>query len=229
MYWRALPALLLLAAAPTIAQDEETAVRQLFDRYKGALLAGDGALASELVDAETLEYFDEIKTLVLAGDAEAVRQRDFVDRLLIVAMRHEIPPDELAEMDLEGLLQHAVDAGWIGKQAIVQLGIGAVDVQGDEASAEAVVGGLPPEEGAESEELRYRFVREQGDWKFRFHSLVAGINTIISRLSAQMGTDEDDLIFLLVEQLSGRKVLPEVWGEGGEEAAPGSSAASAAP
>jgi hypothetical protein len=31
-----------------------------------------------------------------------------------------------------------------------------------------------------------------------------------------MGTDQDALIFMLVEQLSGRKVLPDVWTSMGE-------------
>ena len=34
---------------------------------------------------------------------------------------------------------------------------------------------------------------------------------MIAQLTEQMGTDQDALIFVLVEQLSGRKVLPEVW------------------
>ena len=34
---------------------------------------------------------------------------------------------------------------------------------------------------------------------------------MIAQITKQMGTDQDALIFVLVEQLSGRKVLPEVW------------------
>lgn len=202
---------LLALAAVTAAQDDEALVHELFERYKTALLAGEGDVAADLVDADTLSYFEEIKELSLAGSEDQIAARPFVDRLLIVAMRHEIPADELAPMQLEDLLRHAVEAGWIGKQAILQLGIGEIEVEGDEASAEAVVTGVQLPEESEEERLRYRFVREDGRWKFRFHSLVEGINRIVSQITAQMGTKEDDLIFVLVEQLSGRKVLPEVW------------------
>ena len=54
-------------------------------------------------------------------------------------------------------------------------------------------------------------MREQGEWRFGFRSLVESINSMISQITKQMGTDQDALIFVLVEQLSGRKVLPEVW------------------
>jgi hypothetical protein len=115
-------------------------------------------------------------------------------------------------MDLEGLLRHAIDAGWIGKQSIMGLGIGEITVDGDQASAVAVTPTSAQAEGEQAaSELEYRFVREGGEWRFGFRSLVSSINQMISGLTKQMGTDQDALIFVLVEQLSGRKVLPEVW------------------
>ncbi|HVR30272.1 MAG TPA: hypothetical protein VMS86_12150, partial [Thermoanaerobaculia bacterium] len=201
----------VIAVAGPAQADDAAAVRDLFTRYKTALLTADGATASRLVDRETFAYFEEIKDLALSGDEESVRGRPFVDRLLIVTMRHELPAAELGDMDLEGLLEHAIDAGWIGKASIAQLGIGEVTVDGQEASAVAVTGGQTPADAALSEGLRYRFVRENGEWRFGFRSLVESINQVIAQLTAQMGTDQDALIFVLVEQLSGRKVLPEVW------------------
>lgn len=210
-------ATLLAIATPASSQtDDAAAVRDLFTRYQAALLAGDGATATRLVDAETFAYFEEIKHLALSGDEDTVRKRPFVDRLLIVTMRHELPLAELQEMDLEGLLRHAIDAGWIGKQSIAQLGIGEITVEGEEATAVAVTPGQASAAASGvdpllSEALRYRFVRENGEWRFGFRSLVESINQMIAQLTSQMGTDQDGLIFVLVEQLSGRKVLPDVW------------------
>jgi hypothetical protein len=208
----------LLAGAPVASArtDDVAAIRDLFNRYKTALLSGDGATAARLVDTETFQYFEEIKALTLSGAEDEVRQRPFVDRLLIVTMRHELPAAELEGMDLEGLLEHAIEAGWIGKQSIMGLGIGEITVDGDQATAVAVTPtqatGTPGTTGTEAaSELRYRFVRDQGEWRFGFRSLVESINQMIAQLTKQMGTDQDALIFVLVEQLSGRKVLPEVW------------------
>ena len=202
-----------LVSAPALdAQDDVAAVRDLFNRYKAALLTGDGATAGRLVDQETFAYFEEIKALTLDGTEEAVRQRPFVDRLLIVTMRTELAKEQLQTMDLEGLLEHAIDAGWIGKQSIMGLGIGEITIDGDQATAVAITPTTTQAQGAQaSSELQYRFVREQGEWRFGFRSLVSSINQMISGLTKQMGTDQDALIFVLVEQLSGRKVLPEVW------------------
>ena len=61
------------------------------------------------------------------------------------------------------------------------------------------------------DELEYRFVNEDGQWKFRFSSFVSSIDGVMRNLAAQLGADEDDLIFTLVESLTGVEVLPEVW------------------
>ena len=193
------------------ASPEQAEVRDVFNSYKNALLQGDGESAARLVDSDTLEYFRSIQSLALEGDAESVKARAFVDRLLVVTMRHELDPETLAAMDLEDLLRHAIEAGWIAKASILQLGIGEVTVEGEEASAVALVNGVvpPAEEGVEP--LSYAFVRENAEWKFRFSSLVEGLNHVISAFTAQMGADEDDMIFTLVQALSGRQVLPEIW------------------
>ena len=190
---------------------EQAQVHEIFQTYKNALLQGDGETAARMVDADTFEYFRSIQSLALEGDAEAVKARAFVDRLLVVTMRHELDRETLASMGLEDLLRHAIESGWIAKASILQLGIGEVTVEGAEASAVALVNGTAPpaEEGIEP--LAYEFVREEGEWKFRFSSLVEGLNHVISAFTAQMGANEDDMIFTLVQALSGRQVLPEIW------------------
>src|SRR5262245_40976229 len=158
--------------APAGQTDDVAAVRALFNQYKTALLTGDGATAARLVDQETFAYFEEIKALTLDGAEDAVRERPFVDRLLIVTMRHELAKEQLQTMDLEGLPKHAIDAGWIGKQSIMGLGIGAITVDGDLATAVAITpSAAPPGQSpgtAASSELQYRFVREQNEWRFGF-------------------------------------------------------------
>ena len=196
-------------AAP---DSEEAEVRRVFQAYKDALLEGDGETAAGLVDSGTLAYFESIQSLALAGSEEEVRARPFVDRLLVVTMRHELDRDMLATMDLEDLLRHAIAAGWIGKASIRQLDIGEVEISGDEATGLALTGGAPPpSQDGEIDPLRYSFIREDGVWKFRFGSLVASLNRVITQFAQQMGANEDDLIFTLVQAISGRQVLPDIW------------------
>ncbi len=213
-------AALVLVAAPLAAQpaapasgDAEAAVRATFEAYREALIAGDGERAAALVDLETGDYYRELKRLVLDGDEEEVRQRTFVDRFLIVAFRHQFDAAELTGMGLADVIGRAMEIGWINGAAIEQLAVGEVRIEGDEAYAAArtrasledpaLAGGI--------DEMEYRFVNEEGNWKFRFSALVSSIDEVMRNLAAQLGADEDDLIFTLVESLTGLEVLPEVW------------------
>lgn len=190
---------------------ETAAVRSVFDGYKQALIAGDGVLAAALVDRETLAYFSELKQLALESGSAEIRERPFIDRLLVVTMRHELDPTVLAEMDLEDLLRHAIESGWIAEASIRQLTMGEVSIDGDEARGVARAGTNTLAAPDDTEPLYYRFRRQNGEWRFGFSSLVASLNRLVSDFAKQLGADEDEMIFTLVEALSGRKVLPDVW------------------
>ena len=211
-----LPALLCLPVAaqtPAGTGDAEAAVRATFEAYRQALMAGDGGVAASLVDRETGEYYRQLKRLVLEGSEEEVRQRTFVDRFLVVAFRHQFASDELAAMELADVIVRAMDLGWINSTAIEQLAVGAIRVEGNEAMAAARTRASleDPSLAGGMDELEYRFVNEDGQWKFRFSSFVSSIDAVMRNLAAQLGADEDDLIFTLVESLTGVEVLPEVW------------------
>ncbi|MDE2850481.1 MAG: hypothetical protein OYL92_09055 [Acidobacteriota bacterium] len=211
-----LPALLCLPAAaqtPAGTSDAEAAVRATFEAYRQALMAGDGEVAASLVDSETGRYYRELKRLVLEGSEEEVRQRPFVDRFLVVAFRHQFSGDELAAMGLADVIVRAMEIGWINSAAIEQLAVGTVRIDGGEAVAAARTRASleDPSLAGGMDELEYRFVNEDGKWKFRFSALVTSIDGVMRNLAAQLGADEDDLIFTLVESLTGVEVLPEVW------------------
>lgn len=211
-----LPALLCFPAAaqtPAGTSDAEAAVRATFEAYRQALMAGDGEVAASLVDSETGRYYRELKRLVLEGSEEEVRQRPFVDRFLVVAFRHQFSGDELAAMGLADVIVRAMEIGWINSAAIEQLAVGDVRIEGGEAVAAARTRASleDPSLAGGMDELEYRFVNEDGKWKFRFSALVTSIDGVMRNLAAQLGADEDDLIFTLVESLTGVEVLPEVW------------------
>lgn len=190
--------------------DEAGEIRGVFEAYRGALTSGAGDQAARLVDRETFDYFEGLKGLALEGTEEVVKARPFVDRLLIVSMRQAMTPAELGALDLGGLMNKALTEGWISPQTVAQLDIGEVAVDGDVATATAV--SLNPMVSFdEGEPMLYEFRREEGSWRFAFSSLVASLNRLVEEFTAELGTDQDDLIFLLVQNLTGRPVLPEVW------------------
>lgn len=200
-------------AATTGEAGAEASVRQVFENYKRALVEGDGQRACSLVDRATFAYWEELRTLTLVGTEPEVRARTFIERLLIVSIRHQLSPEQLRGMTLEALIATAIAAGWISRASIEQLEMGTVSVSGDRALGQALTRASAADPGAAGvvDTLQYEFVREAGDWKFAFASLVRSLDRVIAELTAELGASEDDLIFTLVEAVSGRQVLPEVW------------------
>ena len=199
---------------PTGQPEDATLIRKVFEDYKAALIAGDGEAAVALVDQGTLDYFAELKRLSLEGSEKEVRRGPFIDRLLVVTIRHLFQPDQVAALGLDELIQRAVGEGWISPTTVAQLEIGEVSIDGDLATAEVLTAvGVASSNDTPSavQGLTYRFVREEHGWRFGFSSLVEGLNGVISQFTEMLGTEEDALIFLLVENLSGQKVLPEIW------------------
>lgn len=214
----ALAPVLASALAPgSMAQDEDTLVQAelvhgVFAAYKDALIRGDGDAAVALVDSETLRYYDVLRSLALHGSEEEVRGRSFIERLLIISMRHQLTPETMERLSLADLIRTAVEEGWISAQSIEQLEIGNVRIEGNRASGEARTRSAGEGTGGNPlDTLHYEFIREDGAWKFRFSSLVSSLDRVVSEFAAQLGLPEDDLIFTLVESFSGRQVLPEVW------------------
>ncbi len=203
-----------VATAGQQVSSEEARVKQVFIDYKNALVNGDGVAAAALVDQKTLEYFGELKDLAVSADEATVRARPFVDRLLTISMRQILAPSELRVLELGELMNRAVAEGWISPQTVAQLDIGKVTVTGDSATAEALSLNPALSLEADSDEgagLDYQFSRENDEWKFGFSSLVSSLNRMIEEFTAQLGTDQDELIFVLVQSLTGKPVLPEVW------------------
>ena len=206
----------LLGAAGVVAAQEGAevrAVRQTFENYKAALVAGDAASAVSQVDADTLRYFEELRGLAASGTEDEIRSRSFVDRLLVLSIRHTFPSDLIASLSLEELMAKAVADGWIAPQTVAQLQIGEIVIEGDRATGEAMTSASAanPDLAGPVDGLRYEFVREDGAWFFRFGSLVQSLNALVEELTGQLGGSQDDLLFMLIESFSGEKVLPEVW------------------
>ncbi|REJ83351.1 MAG: hypothetical protein DWQ36_23835 [Acidobacteria bacterium] len=204
--------LLSVAASATAASaDDEAAVRSVFERYRDALAAGEGAAAASLVDAETFDYLEELKRLARTAPREELSGRSFVDRLLVVTLRHTLDERQLQEITLAELIDLAMQAGWLAPETLGELTIGEVRVDGDAAMAQALTAQGLPLDSEGLEPLSYEFVREQGAWKFRFAALVDSLGRLVSGFTAQIGAEDDALIFMLVESFSGRAVVPEVW------------------
>lgn len=178
-------------------------MRSTFDAYKRALQETDGAAAAELVSRSTIAYYEEMVQLAFTAPEEDLRARSTVDQLSVLSLRHQIPREELEGLDGKGAVAAAVDQGLIGD--VSQLGIGEIEIDGDEATGRAI------SEGQDAALARWSFRREDGTWKLDLTALFELSGVGFEQAADQAGMTVEELIFRSLEIATGREVSPDIW------------------
>jgi hypothetical protein len=194
---------LLFAAQGT--ERPADAVNDAFEQYKSAVLANEGHVAAQVVNEATIAYFEEITQLAVCGSSSEVAARSAIDRMQIAIMRHRIPAKQLVNMSGRESFVYAVDHGWVGKNTIELIELGGMKVSEDVVEASIVLNGktLP---GA-----GFRFVKEDGSWKFDLVPVLASGESSLRRLAETRGVPENDLILQLLEAVSGVRPGSQIW------------------
>jgi len=196
-------ALVSVDTGATAGADDAAAVKAAFKTYQAALLKKDGARAAAGVDRGTIDYFQRMRDLAVAGKASELQKAPIMDKLMVVRIRHQVPAAEVKRMNGAGLFAYGVVQGWIGKE-VANVEVGAIEVKGDRASAALMVGNkVSP--------TRMGLRREAGAWRVDLTSVFATANTGFKKAQEESGMSEDNFIFKIVETLSGEPVPPTIW------------------
>lgn len=153
--------------------------------------------------AGTISYYEEMVQLALEAEEDELRARSIVDQAQVLTLRHRFPTDELRTLDGAAVFAQGVDEGLIGD--IGQLGIGEIQVRGDEAEADALSG------GERLSFVRWRFEREDGRWKLDLTALFPLTKAALEQAASEAGLTTEELLVRTLEQASGEPVSPDIW------------------
>jgi len=192
-----------LAVAPT--KDDLDAVHKGFASYKSALLAKDGSAAAAAVSANSLAFYDRMRTLALAGTKAEVQALDGIEQVLVLNLRVRAPRALLRSGSAEALIAHAVDEGMISPGMVARTELNEIELRGAEAEATLLLDGHPIAGGG------FLFHRERDLWKFDLEHASLLARGTLRQLAEQRGVTQDALILELLSRSSGRPVGPEVW------------------
>jgi hypothetical protein len=193
------------AAAPA---DDEQQVRAAFSQYKEAIGQGKGEEAARVVSEKTLATFERLRIAALHLAAAEVKRSPVMDRTMILVTRARVRREDLERWRGRELFVHAVDQGWVGKDA-QRLEPDAVTIDGSTASLGLRAGSevVVPAEG-------FRLYREQGGWKLDVMSIArpesASMKAVQKELQ-QIDPDPNRALEKVVASLLGKPVGPEIW------------------
>jgi hypothetical protein len=192
----------LQASAQTEAEEE--AVRKTFNNYKSAILNDQGAVAIKYVDRNTLRYYNDVLQLVKHADSAKVAALPIMDKMMVLLIRHRTPRGEILTFDGKSLFVYAVKSGMVGKQSVENSFVGQVLTEGDFAKGQYLM-------GTQKTALFLHFYKESGLWKIDLTSIFDVGSEAVQQLVTQSRQTENDFLFLIMEQLTGKEPDPQIW------------------
>lgn len=200
---RALVLAAALAALPATARAApDGEIRAAFDRYRTAILRGDGIHAAAELDDNSVRYYDQLRSAALS--APDIHGLPLLDKLLVVRIRHELPPDLLSSMDGRALLAYVIGKRWIDAAQVARGSLGKIAVRGARADAQVAVGGKPLP-------AALAFRREKTGWRLDLTAQNEASGRALEALRTRAKLSSDELVTKMVEEASGRPVPVAVW------------------
>jgi len=183
---------------------ENGLIEKCFGSYKNAILNDKGSEAAKVVTKATLERYGKFIDWCKTYKKEDIEKLPFMDRFLLILIKHRAPKEKILSSDGKDLFIYAVNQGWVGKDSVLKAEIGDVKVSGNNATASLVLNGVKAP-------FKYHFVKEGNEWKFDLLKVLETTNTMIVKMIQQQGMKENEFIFKSAEAVSGKKIDDSIW------------------
>jgi len=187
----------------TPEEDAQSALAR-FDEYKTALLAANGDVAVSYVDAETIDYYEQMRSMALRAPRQEVEAMGMMDRFMVLLLRHRMTPGELEGMSGTSLFIYAVENGWISQDSIGRIKLGTATPVADTIRVPVVSTG-------QATQMKVLFHRQSGEWKINLPSFTAIAEPALKIVAERMNYEEDELLFWLLQQATGKRSTEALW------------------
>ncbi len=178
---------------------DAAAVKDLFTKYRDAILSKDGKTAVSFVSKDNIQYYEKMRKHALRTPAAEVRAMGLFDKLMVLTLRAKMTAKELAGMDGRKVYIHGVEKGWIGDN-VKKMEPSEVIVEGDVARIGLTIGPgkqLPPKAG-------FRALREGKAWRLDLLSIASLATQGLAAQLKRIDPDVDKALLKVMEIMSGK-------------------------
>ncbi len=162
-------------------------VSRAWDRY-AELSSQDKAESVDLLAASSLVHFGFLRDMALYASPEQIRRLPSGDRITVYLLRATQQPDALKAMDNRAVATLCMVEGWSGVEP------GNEDHPILSLSNVTVIDDLAVGEIAPPTESQFQFgptlVREDGQWRYRYESMMPDVSALMDRAFKQAGLGE---------------------------------------
>jgi len=189
---------IFILAYSALANSEQDEIAQVFQQYRSALLNEDGKEALELVDSQTIRYYDDVVKDALKISRADLNRLDLYTKFMVLRLRHEFRKDQLEKMTGDSLFILSVKQGWVSKSEASN-NSKLVNIKYDRHLASASLPQAP-------EIPAFYFMKENGKWKLALWKNFELANVAFSQMLQQSSLAETEFLVRLLENISKYRV-----------------------
>lgn len=190
--------------ACTMNNADNEGINECFNGYKAAILSKNGGEAIKFVDTRTLNYYTQMLEYAISINSTELQEKSFLDKLMILSLRHRATADELHNFTGETLFKWAVESGMIGKESVQNTSIGKIEMNGQTAKAQFINNGQPTP-------FQYEFVKAEESWKIDLTSMFDISEKALLQMAKRQDMSQQEFIYFMLKMVTGKEVDPNIW------------------
>lgn len=198
-------ALLLLASVCSCTKKPSAAddIQSVFQKYRTALLTGDGEAAWAVLDSHTQNFYSTALQDALTLPKSRLDRLDMIHKLTVLRLRADLRREELQNLTGHDVLVMAVQNGWISKSSVESMtNLHRIEV------TDRYAGAFLPE----SPKIpALYFINEGSEWKLSLFRSFELVNATMRQWRVQSGQTERDFLLGMLRQVSKYEVDEKIW------------------
>ncbi len=204
-------------SSASVPEINQTGLERILDDFNAALDAGDGEKAASMLSAATVEYYEKLLGLALTASEKETKALDFLDKMLVVQLRHAYPAGELRSLRGSELYARLVEDGFVEgrigavkrnrgtpEEKLERMTTGDVKVDGARATLNFVE--LGPDF-----QLVFLYEDPPGKWLIDLLAIQKITNDLLETQLDKSGVSPDSAAVESIATKTGKQVRDTIW------------------
>ncbi|MEP6646379.1 MAG: hypothetical protein ABJC12_04770 [Saprospiraceae bacterium] len=195
---------LLLSEISIFGQNQTEAIKEVFKNYKNAIMTDQENEAIDYMDSRTLDYYKNIRQLVIHADSVTLDAQPLLDKFTILNIRHIATKKQILAFDDKSIIAFVIKNGMMGKNTLEGFELGKITIKDKTAKAMIIADG-------EKSDKFYNFYSDGTHWKIDFTSLFPAEEKETDEVVKNSGKPVNEFMIGILEIMSDKKVSPNIW------------------
>ncbi len=177
-------------------------IPSVFKQYKEAIVFSDGEKAVNFVSKGTIELYKKYIDWSLNANKKTLEKLQPLNKMSVLLMRHNISKNKLKKMDGKSTFIYFVNHNLVGRSDTSRAMLGDIKISGNKAVAKIT--------DSKIKLNKFDFIKED-TWKLNLVPLIKSSNSDLKMLIKISGESENELMFNLIKEITGKKVSKNIW------------------